>query len=195
MILRTLLAVVVVALGVIVGFFFVGSKVEALFTTRTRATAAILEQIRRVEVLRLHTGETTRMVVVHLEEWNPIVGGQEGVMFAPVKFEYGVDLGTLTEADIRVRDDVVFVRMPALQLFDVKPDEERAKLVAKRGAGIAIWETLVLGTDLRDRLRKELHAKARDAAKGEDLSGERESARRRLEALLTMLSGSKSVRL
>jgi hypothetical protein len=108
----------------------------------------------------------TQIVIEHSEsDW---LGEWRGVLWATVTWRYGVDLGRITEKDIRREGDAIFVKLPEPELLDFGIEPGSVGFMSKSTAIPKMLE-FARGGWQRGVLEERLKEKAMQFAKDQKL--------------------------
>lgn len=153
-----MLLVLAVAAGIAMGFLawrHFQRKTLAWTTVETRA----LTILRSENLAFLATDRLVTQIVVSSREYNLILGQREGYLVATVRLYYGIDLATVTPANLRREAGRLTVMVPEPRELDFAVDVGSLRFISKRNVTVAIRDWLQ-GQDLEDDLRKRLKAEA-----------------------------------
>lgn len=141
------LAMALLALGA----FFVFRN--GLRTSVTADPPAMLREIQRLN--ELVTIKYSVQKVIGLEEQKPLLGSEKLLLIVQAKVLAGVDLSTLTAADVaQLKPGEVLVKLPAARVLHVVVDEKATK----------VWDRQVTWWTPWVPFNKDLEQKARLAA-------------------------------
>jgi hypothetical protein len=159
---KVVLAIVLVGGAVVVLDRWMGDQRGGLlFSSRPaisdKATLAIL---RSEAMSFLGTRRTATQIVVEHEESNWL-GEWNGVLWATVSWQWGVDLSKLTEKDIRRDGEKVICHLPEPELLAFVPDFDSIRFMSKSTAVPKIlnffrdgYQRKVLESKLREQAMK-----------------------------------------
>jgi len=160
---RTIIAVAAIAaVGAFIGWRLGrGSQEGSFFSTRPvvneKATLAIL---RSEAMSFLVTRRTTTQIIVEHEESNWL-GSWHGVLWATVSWRWGVDLGKLTEKNLRREGDTLVCRLGEPELLDFGVEPNSIHHMSKSTAVPKVinifsdgWQRVVLESRVQDYAMK-----------------------------------------
>jgi hypothetical protein len=189
-ILRTLTAVIVAGLAIIVvsGTSLLRDATQVLGSLpdrlKTRSVASTTLQILgKEDVLWLTTTRTTTQIVSEIAEDSPILGPRQGIALARVEIQYGVDLAEIAPTDVLERGDVVYVKMPAPRVLHVGVDVGSIRFFTRQTGLQYIWMALTK-EDIREPLLRKLQEDGRAFAEQQGMAAVRGDIARRLESFL-----------
>lgn len=158
-------------------------------TVREHVTISVLRN-EKLAFLVARRG-VTQIVIEH--EQSSWLGEWHGVLWATVHFHYGVDLQTLTDADMRRDGDVLVVRLPEPQLLDFGVVPGSMGLLTKSTAAAKIEDLMHNGH--RRVLERRLKEEALSFARANDLMPTRAQLVAQLNDALAVLGGDAGTRL
>ena len=152
---RTLLMVITAgtAMGYMVWHF------QRKATAWTRVEAQTLTILRSEPLAFLVTDKVVAQVVVSSREVNLLLGQREGHLIATVRLYYGIDLTTLTRANLRRDQEMLVVTVPEPRELDFSVDVGSLRFIGKRNVTVAIADWLQ-GRDIEAELRARLKEEA-----------------------------------
>lgn len=194
-----------VALLLVVGTFAVtagwfvsdrwGSDRGVLDTlTRREVNEKVALSILRSEALSfLVTRRTASQIVVQHEE-SDLLGAWNGVLWATVRWTWGVDLTKIKESDIRRDGAVVVVRLPEPELLDFSTDLESIGFISRSTALPKLAEVVNPGRQ-RQTLERRVKEEAMKFAQAQKLTPSREEIVRQLNDAASVIQASADLEL
>jgi hypothetical protein len=153
-----MLLVLAVVAGITTGFLawrHFQKKTFAWTTVETRT----LTILRSENLAFLATDRLVTQIVVSSREYNLILGQREGYLVATVRLYYGIDVATVTPANLRREAGRLTVMVPEPRELDFAVDVGSLRFISKRNVTVAIRDWLQ-GQNLEDDLRKRLKGEA-----------------------------------
>ncbi|MDP4011767.1 MAG: DUF4230 domain-containing protein [Candidatus Roizmanbacteria bacterium] len=175
----------------IIGVIFILKSIPFIKKSVIRADGtAVITQIRKLN--RLETAQFTIETIIEAgakdERFGGILFGDKLLLIANGQVVAGVDLTTMTEGDIIVKDSNLSVALPAPKIFSVTLDNTKTRVYDRQKGLLSTSEK-----DLESEARLAAEGKIRQAAcEGGILVEAETNAKEQLEALFSTL-GFKSV--
>jgi len=170
----------------IIGMVFILKSIPFINKSVIRADgAAVITQIRKLS--RLETAQFTIETIIEAgtkdERFGGILFGDKLLLIANGQVVAGIDLTTITEGDIVVKDSNLSVTLPAPEIFSVSLDNTKTRVYDRQKGLLSKSDK-----DLEREARRAAEDKVREAAcEGGILQEASTNAKQQLEALFSTL--------
>jgi hypothetical protein len=132
---------------------------------RTTTSPVVVEGVRGLD--RLATVRVTESIIVTRESASDnaldrLFSGEKVLLVASGSVEAGVDLASLGEDDVEVRDDTVTIRLPEPEVFSASLDEDKTEVYDRDYAPLNLRPDDDLVEEARATAEERIEAAARE---------------------------------